>query len=160
MTDHPVQGLAEESSAGFVNGSAREAAAARPSAKIRTPRTTAHHDEPKQDAPAAPIWASSPAYWRQAFLTTCRMQEAFHGGLMAMAREQLAFAELANRRALEAGQALIAELDGARRTSLMTAYLRDGLERTVEHSALMLDLSGRPGAEVLQILAEAGAPRG
>jgi len=66
MTDHPVQGLAEESSAGFVNGSARPAATARPSAKIRTARTTAHHDEPKQDGPAAPIWDSSPAYWRQA----------------------------------------------------------------------------------------------
>ncbi|MFL5333135.1 MAG: hypothetical protein ACJ8H8_08110 [Geminicoccaceae bacterium] len=159
MTDLPVQGLAEASSAGFVNGSARPAAAGRPSAKIRTAPTSAHHDEPKQDGPAASIWASSPAYWRHALLTSCRVQEALHGVLMAMAREQLAFTELASRRALEAGQALIAELDGARRSGLVTAYLRDSLERTVEHSALMLDLSGRPGGEVLRILAEAGALR-
>ena len=156
MTETATHGLAEAASAAFVNGSTQPAAA-RPSAKVRTTRTN-HRDEPRQDEPSEAMPAWSPIYWRHAFLTSCRMQEVLHGGYVAIVREQLAFAELAGREALETGQALLAEADGDRRTRLLSDYLREGVERTMEHSALLLELCSRPGSELLQILAEAGAP--
>ena len=156
MTETATHGLAEAASAAFGNGSTQPAAA-RPSAKVRTTRTS-QRDEPRQDEPSAAMLAWSPSYWHHAFLTSCRVQEVLNGCFVAILREQLAFAELASREALEAGQAMLAEADGDRRSRLVSDYLREGVERTMEHSTLMLELCGRPSGELLQILAEAGAP--
>ena len=156
MTDSSAQGLAEASPAAFVNGSTKPVAA-RPSPKVRPTRVT-ERDGHRHEAAAASFWAWSPELWRQAFVTSCRVHETLHGGCIALLREQLAFAEQAAREAAEAGQALVDEPDGERRTRLLSDYLRHSLERTAEHSALLLELSSRPGGELLHILAEAGAP--
>ena len=157
MTDGSAQELAEASPAAFVNGSARPAAA-RPPTKIPSVRTT-HREEPRQEEAVASIWASSSEFWRDALLTSCRVHEVLYSGYVAIMREQLAFAELVSCEALGAGHALISETDGERRTRVVSDYLRTNLERTVEHSAQLLELSTRPGGEVLQILAEANPPR-
>lgn len=154
MTETARRELDEAAPPSFVNGDARHL-----HAPDRVPRRSAGSVRRATNKLRAERTEVEPT-WPAPLLAVFRIQEAWRGGVAALAREQLDFLTASATGLVADGRSFAGEEDPARRVELGLTLGLAQLERSLDSASRLMILLGDTGGELLDAAGMAGRRSG